>query len=118
MLAHMTPRARLVLLAVAALVMVPSLLVVDGILSHGTPSASSLPVEVTDGPDAVIARPARPHPVPAAVRGLPLAVAIVLGGASVIRCGRRRPVRGLRFRLDDVGDGWRALLLGAPPTLL
>ena len=117
MVAHMTPRARLVLLAVAALVTVPSLLVIDGILSHGTPSAS-VSVEVTDGPDAVIVRPARPHPVPAVARGLPLAAAIVLGGASVIRCGRRRPVRGLRFRLDDVGDGWRALLLGAPPTLL
>ncbi|HEV3364822.1 MAG TPA: hypothetical protein VG795_11925 [Acidimicrobiia bacterium] len=27
--------------------------------------------------------------------------------------GRRR----IELRLDDVGDGWRALLLGAPPAL-
>jgi hypothetical protein len=31
---------------------------------------------------------------------------------SAARAAHRQP------RLDDVGDGWRALLLGAPPVLL
>lgn len=39
------------------------------------------------------------------------------GAASTDR--RRRGLWGiLRLRLEDVGDRWRALLLGAPPALL
>ncbi len=30
----------------------------------------------------------------------------------------RRHIHGLHSRLADVGDAWRALLLGAPPVLL
>lgn len=29
----------------------------------------------------------------------------------------RRGLRRVQLRLGDVGDGWRALLLGAPPAL-
>jgi hypothetical protein len=107
----------LVLLAVAGLVAVPSLLVVDGIAFDDARSASPALVGVTGEPDAVVATPARSHPVLAAVPGLPLGIAAAVA-ASVIRRGRRHTVTGLRFRLDDVGDGWRALLLGAPPILL
>jgi hypothetical protein len=114
MVAGMTPRARLVLLAVAALAAVPGALAVDGIVSeHGSLARSAL-VVVTDGPDAPVATPVGSHPVPVTLRGLPLAVA----AASVVRRGARRPMRRLELRLNDVGDSWRALLLGAPPALL
>jgi hypothetical protein len=38
--------------------------------------------------------------------------------ASLITRGRLRSLTGLPHRLVDVGDTWRALLLGAPPILL
>jgi hypothetical protein len=47
-----------------------------------------------------------------------LAIPPMLSVASVMARGRRPLVSGLQLRLDDVGDGWRALLLGAPPALL
>lgn len=36
----------------------------------------------------------------------------------LITRGRLRSMTGLPHRLVDVGDTWRALLLGAPPILL
>ena len=118
MVADMTPRARLVLLAVAALAAVPGLLAVDGIVSdHGSLARSAL-VVVTDRPDALVATPVRSHPVPVALRSLPLAVAAVVAAAFVLRSGGRWPMRRLELRLNDAGDSWRALLLGAPPVLL
>lgn len=52
-----------------------------------------------------------------------LAVAALAAPSSTLAQGvisRRRPrrVQGLQVLLGDVGDAWRALLLGAPPTLL
>jgi hypothetical protein len=42
---------------------------------------------------------------------------MVVAVAGII--GRRRhQLHGLHVRLGDVGDAWRALLLGAPPILL
>lgn len=38
--------------------------------------------------------------------------------AAVIVRRSHRAVEGRRARLSDVGDAWRALLLGAPPVLL
>jgi hypothetical protein len=39
-------------------------------------------------------------------------------GCGAIRRRRRGPRGVLRQRLEDVGDRWRALLLGAPPAIL
>ena len=118
MVADMTSRARLVLLAVAALAAVSSLLAVDGVVSdHGSLARSAL-VVVTDGPDALVATPVRSHPVPVALRGLPPVMVAAVAVASVLGTGGRRSMRRLELRLNDVGDSWRALLLGAPPVLL
>jgi hypothetical protein len=118
MVADMTSRARLVLLAVAALAAVSGLLAVDGIVSDHGSSARSAVVVVTDGPDALVATPVRSQPLPVALRGLPLAVAAAVAAASVLRSGGRLRMRRLDLRLNDAGDNWRALLLGAPPVLL
>ena len=49
---------------------------------------------------------------------IPPVLSRVMAPASFITRGRLRSMTGLRHRLVDVGDTWRALLLGAPPTLL
>lgn len=41
-----------------------------------------------------------------------------LTAVSRLRHAARRPLGCLERRLNDVGDTWRALLLGAPPALL
>ncbi len=116
MLNCMTPRSRLVLLAVAAMAAVPGLLAVDGMALNDAPSSSSAVVGVIDRPDTLVATPARSQPVLAVIRGLPLSMAVV--AASLITRGRLRSMTGLPLRFVDVGDAWRALLLGAPPVLL
>ena len=53
------------------------------------------------------------------LRGLTLAsgaVVVAAAGAIDRRCGQS--AHRLPVRLRDVGDAWRALLLGAPPALL
>jgi hypothetical protein len=38
---------------------------------------------------------------------------------AALRFGtRRRSLRGIPFPIGDVGDRWRALLFGAPPSFL
>ncbi len=117
MVPGVTPRRRLALLAAVVLVAVPSLLSIDGFVVNDTPSAASALVGVTDGPDELVATPARSHPGLMAIRALPLAVVGAVAAAFVIGLGRRRPAHGFQLRLGDVGDGWRALLIGAPPIL-
>jgi hypothetical protein len=107
----------LVLLAVVAMAAVPGLLAFDGMLLDIAPSSSTAVVGIIDQPDAFVAIPARSHPILAAIRGLPFAIAVV-AAASLITSGRLRSMTVLPFRLIDVGDAWRALLLGAPPILL
>ena len=51
------------------------------------------------------------------IRLVPMAMAVVLAaGAASIHRHRRGGWGVLRLRLEDVGDRWRALLLGAPPA--
>jgi hypothetical protein len=107
----------LVLLAVAAMAAVPGLLAVDGMMSDDALSSSTAVVGILDRPDALVATPARSHQILALIRGLPLAMAAI-ASASLITRGRLRSMTGLPLRLLDVGDAWRALLLGAPPILL
>jgi hypothetical protein len=116
MVADMTSRARLVLLAVAALAAAAGLLAVDGIPSQRGSLAGSARLVIDDGPVAVVATPVRSHPVPVVLRGLPLVAAVAV--ALILHSDGPRPVLRLELRLDDVGDSWRALLLGAPPVLL
>jgi hypothetical protein len=116
MVADMTSRARLVLLAVAALAAAPGLLAVDGIVSERGSSARSARLVVDDGPEALVATPVRPHPAPVVLRGLPLTAAVAV--LFLLHSDGPRPMPRQELRLDDVGDGWRALLLGAPPVLL
>lgn len=117
MVTCMTLRARLVLLAVAAMAAVPGLLAVDGMVLDDATSSSTAVVGVIDRPAALVATTARSQPVLAAIRGLPFSMAVITA-ASLITRGRLRSMTGLPLRLVDVGDAWRALLLGAPPILL
>jgi hypothetical protein len=119
MVAAMTPRARLALLAVAALAALSSVLALGGAMGSDRALATSALVGASEEPDPIVATPARSH-VLAALRAAPLVpvgVAVVVA-AGVISRRRRRRVQGLHVRLGDVGDAWRALLLGAPPTPL
>jgi hypothetical protein len=43
---------------------------------------------------------------------------LVVNFFSAAVCRRPRYSSHLQLRLGDVGDAWRALLLGAPPGLL
>jgi hypothetical protein len=119
MLVAMTSRACWALFAAAALAAVPGLLAQDGVIDDRRPGSMAV-VVATDGLDPLVATPARSHSMHAALRGVPLGpltVAIVVAVAGII--GRRRhQLHGLHVRLGDVGDAWRALLLGAPPILL
>jgi len=114
----MTPRSRLALLVVAALAAVSGALIVANALRDAPPLASSSLVEATGGPAAMPATPARSNSMSAVLRALPLAFVAVAFAAG---CGigrRHARLRRLQIRIGDVGDAWRALLLGAPPTLL
>jgi len=60
-----------------------------------------------------------PRPVPGVLAELALALALVPAPRVVATPavdGPRRPLRRIRRCLDDVGDDWRSLLLGAPPA--
>jgi hypothetical protein len=57
-----------------------------------------------------------PRQSPAGSRAVELA-AIVLSGLGIRMSGATRPLRRAPGVLDDVGDRWRALLIGAPPAL-
>ena len=106
------------LLVVAALAATASVLVVDGAAFSGGPSGVSALVDVNDGPNVVVATPAKSQRVPVAARGLALVVAVSMALAWVVASRRRRSMRAMSRDLGDVGDSWRALLLGAPPVLL
>jgi hypothetical protein len=107
----------LVLLTVAAMAVGPGLLAVDGMVLNRAPSLSTAVVGVVDRPDTLVATPARSQPVLTAIRGVALSMALV-AAASLITRGRLRSMKASPIRLVDVGDAWRALLLGAPPILL
>jgi hypothetical protein len=112
----MTSRVRVALLAITALVMVPGVIVGFAMPNDVAPASTSIvdAGEAVAAPFAVPVRTARP----AVPRGLPQAAVIVTIVAAVRFSLRRRSLRGLLFRLGDVGDRWRALLFGAPPSLL
>ncbi|MGH8999169.1 MAG: hypothetical protein ACRDY7_07235 [Acidimicrobiia bacterium] len=118
MAALMTARIRLVLLALVAVAAVSGLLAVDRVVSVDDRSAGSALSDATDASDVLAATPARSHPALAAAPGMPLVVAAAVATPTTARRGHRRLGRGLQRRLGDVGDAWRALLLGAPPALL
>jgi hypothetical protein len=112
----MTPRLRLVLLAVTVLVMVPGVFAGVVVASDVPPVGATLsdPHHPAVGHVAVPVR----APVPLVPKGLAEAAVIVTVGAAAWFSIRRRSLRGLPFRLGDVGDRWRALLFGAPPSFL
>ena len=112
----MTSRVRVALLAIAALVLVPGV-VVSVVMPNDAAPASTSMVGAEESAAAPVAVPVR-TPRPAVPRGLPQAAVIVTLVTAVRFSLRRRSLRGLPFRLGDVGDRWRALLFGAPPSLL
>jgi hypothetical protein len=117
MVTAMTVRSRLALLAVAALTAVPGVSAIGGNVSDDSMAGRTL-VVVTDVPDALAATSVRSHPVPVALRGLPLVLGAAVAVASMLDRGSSPSVLPRELRLNDVGDSWRALLLGAPPGLL
>jgi hypothetical protein len=115
----MTRWARLVL-AIGAMILAGSGAPVVQRMMTGDAAAVKAAVTGVDSvPDAVVATRARARFVTAAVRLVPMAMAVVLAAGAVSIHRRRRGRWGvLRLRLEDVGDRWRALLLGAPPAVL
>jgi hypothetical protein len=107
----MTPRLRLLFgaLIAAALLMLPALSLA------GTDATAAIDdaMEMTALVDVGVTRPTiatrltRLFALPLAMAA---AVSIIVAGIPVQRTARSRR------RLDDVGDDWRSLLLGAPPV--
>ena len=119
MVGVLTPHPRLALLIVAALAVMPEVLVMDAVLLDESPPASGVLVWATDGAGALVATPARASSMPVAVRAaLATATVAAVAAAVPLRGRRHRSVQRLHAPLGDVGDAWRALLLGALPAFL
>jgi len=112
----MAPRDRVALLAITALVLVPAVLAGVVIPSDGSAMSTSL-AGSHEQAARLTAVPLNPPP-PVVPRGLPEATVIVTVAAALRFSSRRRSLHGVPFRLGDVGDRWRALLFGAPPSFL
>jgi hypothetical protein len=112
----MITRARVALLAITALVLMPCA-VVGMVMANDTAPAGTSLVGADGQAAALVAVPVKSSR-PALPRGLPQATIVVAVVTAVRFSLRRRSMRGLPFRLGDVGDRWRALLFGAPPSFL
>jgi hypothetical protein len=112
----MTPRSPLVVVTVAVLV------VISGVLAGGRANQESVAsthrstsAALAGAPVAALAAPATVQPARSLPGGRSQAAVVSVAVASVLLAGHRRVTSVRPERLDDVGDGWRALLLGAPP---
>jgi hypothetical protein len=117
MVLDMARRDRFALVAVTAVMVVSAALFTGGLLvGSASASGDGVAVSATGQPGPAVVRIT--PPVPPVPRGLPQAVAGVTLVSALLLGIRRRSMRGLPFRIGDVGDRWRALLFGAPPQLL
>lgn len=112
----MAPRLRVALLAIIAVALVPGALVVTAVASD-VPRASTSPVEADASSAPPVAVPVK-GPRSTVPRNLTQAMVMATLVDAVRSIAHRRSMRGVPFRLGDVGDRWRALLFGAPPSLL
>ena len=84
--------------------------------SAESPGTAALADAVIDG--LATASPARPPVAPAGARPVgAVFAALALSGLIAALAVRARRLRRTPAVLDDVGDRWRALLIGAPPAL-
>lgn len=113
---HMTPRARVLLMALTVAVLAPGAVAGMGTAHDAVPASPSLAV-AHEAAVGLVAVPVRSQLRPAP-NGVPELTVIIAVGAAAWFSVRRRSLRGLAFRLGDVGDRWRALLFGAPPAFL
>ena len=118
MLGVVTPHSRSALLIVAALVAMSGVLVMGAVLQDEPPVANGVLVGATEGTRALVANLARSSSMPVAVPAALAPVTVVAAAAARLRGRRHRFMQRLHPRVGDVGDAWRALLLGAPPTFL
>jgi hypothetical protein len=112
----MSPRVRVALVAIAGLVLASCALVGLVMPNDAGRSGSSFG-EANESSAALLAVRVK-SPLPTVPRGLPQATLVAAILTALRLSGRGRSLRGLPFRLGDVGDRWRALLFGAPPSLL
>ena len=112
----MTPRARALLVALTLVVLVPGAVVGMVTANDAAPGSTSLTAP-HDPAVGHVAVPVRSQ-LPLVPKGLPELTVIIALGATAWFSVRRRSLRGLPFLLGDVGDRWRALLFGAPPSFL
>jgi hypothetical protein len=112
----MAPRVRVLLVAVTVLVLAQ--VAVVGMVKADNAAAGSTSLAAAHQPAVGhVAVPVR-APLPLVPKGLQEQAVIVTIGALAWFSIRRRSLWGLPFRLGDVGDRWRALLFGAPPSFL
>jgi hypothetical protein len=115
----MTRWARLVLATAAMILAGSGAPVVERMMTGDATAVETAVAGVDHVPDAVIATRVRPPSLTTTVQVVPMLVAVAFAaGCGAIRRRRRGPGGVLRQRLEDVGDRWRALLLGAPPAIL
>jgi hypothetical protein len=114
----MTRWARLVLATAAMILAGSGAPVVERMMTGDAAAVQAAVAGIDSVPDAVVATRARVRFLTAAVRLVPMAVAVELAAGAVPIHRRRGRWGVLRLRLEDVGDRWRALLLGAPPAVL
>ena len=109
-------RLRAALVVITALVLMPGVAVGLAEPKDPAPARTSLVGADERGP-ALAAVPVR-SPQRGVPRVLAQAAAFMALVTAIRFSLRRRALCGLPFRLADVGDRWRALLFGAPPSLL
>ena len=114
----MTRWARLVLATVAMILAGSGAPVVERMMTGDATAVQAAVAGVDNVPDAAVATRDRARFFTAAVRLVPAVTVVLVAGSASIHRRRRGRWGGLRLRLEDVGDRWRALLLGAPPAVL
>jgi len=115
----MTRWARLVLATAAMILAASGAPVIERMMRGDATAVETAVAGVDNVPDAVIATRVRPLSFTTTVRVVPMVVAVAFAaGCASIHRRRRGPWGVLRLRLEDVGDRWRALLVGAPPAIL
>jgi hypothetical protein len=107
-------RAVAAIAIVALLVVVATAGVAVATDQHGSRDSVAALTTTVRFRSVAVQQPARPFPLHGAFAALVALTALGLAGTT-LRSRRHLLIGPERRRIGDVGDDWRALLLGAPP---